>query len=180
MPPKNPSTDRPTASTTEPSTAPWDKNSWHDIEEELASISPTVRVQWDAARAKVKMQKRQFVSKGRWKAQSTPPGFPPLQSRGNIAWTADGKPRVMRTQQGRWSPPAPQRDERIVTPWNVKAPRLSPRVAAAKFDFAVVGEGSEGSDTNSEAPHADDMVLEEKGPTEETHDAGLKEQKHTD
>lgn len=97
----------------------------------------------------------------------------------------------MKTQQGRpWSPPAPKRDERIATPWNVRAPRLSPRVAAAKFDFIVEGEGSEGSDTNTEAPHADDPVLEEKEPTEaphaddsvleekepaeETHDAELK------
>lgn len=80
----------------------------------------------------------------------------------------------MKTQQGRWSPPAPKRDERMPTPWNVKAPRLSPRVAAAKFDFIVEGEGSEGSDTNTEAPPADDTVLEEKEPVEETHDVELK------
>lgn len=87
----------------------------------------------------------------------------------------------MKVQQGRpWSPPAPQRDERIVTPWNVKAPRLSPRVAAAKFDFSVDGDGSEGSDTDIGAPHADDTVSEENEPVEATHDTELKEQKHVD
>lgn len=163
------------ASTPDLGPAPWNAHTWDDIEEELATVAPTVRVQWNAARAKIQMEKRRFrPSRSPWQRTLAPPGITPLQNKVN--WAAYGKPRSLITLFDRpWSPPDSTRDENAATPWNVKAPRLSPRVAAAKFDF--VEEGCE--DTGrSRKLDADDVALKMEEPTGAAQDTKLGKRKH--
>lgn len=98
---------------------PWDTNTWEELEEELADISPTVRVQWESASLTYTVPP-QFML---WSA---------LQQNVNESWnTYDGYNAV-------WKPPAQRRREGVVTPWNVKAPRLSSTIINKEAGKAVV------------------------------------------
>lgn len=163
----------PRPATTELSLAPWDSNTWDDIEEELAAVSPTVRVQWSAARAQIQTEERRFVPpRGPWQRMLAPPG---IALRNTFSWAAYGKPRSLITLFDRpWSPPAPTRDENAATPWNVKAPRLSPRVAAAKFDFGADcdSEHSKRGSEGSKKTYADAVLkIEEQTGGDSGHEA---------
>lgn len=157
---------------TDPATAPWDTSTWDDIEEELATVAPTVRVQWNAARAKIQLEKRRFrPSRSPWQRPSAPPGIPPPhRPPGKVNWAAYGKPRSLITLFDRpWSPPDPHRDEKAATPWNLKAPRLSPSVAAARFDLVAEEEEEQGDSRCSGGcgePYPPDSVLKVEEPTE--------------